>query len=115
MLQNEGLRQVHDILMPHDDQTTQSSEFIPHLFYSLYQIRKDPSNSNQLETSTGFIKHRLKNCKNLIATNEECRKLLSKSVEEWQQEIHNKEKELEVKHKMLDDLGKRLQVFRERK
>ncbi|CAR26957.1 hypothetical protein ZYGR_0I02270 [Zygosaccharomyces rouxii] len=115
MLQNEGLRQVHDMLVPHDDQSTQPSEFVPHLFYSLYQIRKDPSNSNQLETSTGFIKHRLKNCKSLIATNEDCRNLLSKSVEEWQQDIRNKEKELEVKRKMLDDLGKRLQVFKERK
>lgn len=115
MLQNEGLRQVHDILIPHDDQGTQTSEFIPHLFYSLYQIRKDPSNSNQLETSTGFIRHRLKNCKNILATDENCRHLLSKSVEEWHHDIRNREKELEVKRKMLDDLSKRLQIFNDSK
>lgn len=115
MLQNESLRELHNMLVSYDDQGFQPTEFIPHLFYALYQVRKDPSNSNQLETSTGFIKHRLKNCKNLIATNEDCRSLLSKSVEEWQQDIRNKEKELEVKRKMLDDLGKHLRVSKEPK
>ncbi|SJM85493.1 related to Mediator of RNA polymerase II transcription subunit 9 [Zygosaccharomyces bailii] len=112
MLQNEGLRQVHAMLVPEQEQGTQSSEFIPHLFYSLYQIRKDPSNANQLENSTGFIRHRLKNCKSLIANNEECRNLLSKSAEEWQEHIRSREKELMVKRKMLDDLGKRLEQLK---
>lgn len=41
--------------------TNSNGEFIPHIFYSLHQIRKDPNNlSNQLETSTGSIRHRLK-------------------------------------------------------
>lgn len=89
--------------------TTNAAEFIPRLFYSLHQIRKDPNNSaNQLETATGFIKHRLKSCKSLIVNNEDCKRLLGKTTEEWHEYIKNREKELQVKRKVLNDLSAKI-------
>lgn len=94
--------------------TTNTAEFIPHLFYSLHQIRKDPNSSaNQLETSTAFIKHRLKNCKSLIANNDDCKRLLSKTTEEWHEYIQNREKELEVKRKVLKDLKNKIATLQD--
>ncbi|CAI4050379.1 hypothetical protein SKDZ_14G3290 [Saccharomyces kudriavzevii ZP591] len=90
--------------------TNSNGEFIPHIFYSLHQIRKDPNNlSNQLETSTGSIRHRLKLCKSLISENEDAKKLLSKSPSEWQDIIHQREQELQIKRDVLDDLHRKLQ------
>ncbi|EDO19486.1 hypothetical protein Kpol_1018p14 [Vanderwaltozyma polyspora DSM 70294] len=89
--------------------TTNSSEFIPHIFYSMYQIKKDPNNSsNQLETSTGFIKHRLKSCKTLIESDEDCRKLLSKSTDEWDDYIKQRELEIEGKRNVLKSLNNKI-------
>lgn len=89
--------------------TTNAAEFIPHLFYSLHQIRKDPNNSaNQLETATSFIKHRLKSCRSLIANNEDCKRLLSKTTKEWHEHIKNRQKELQVKRKVLNDLSAKI-------
>ncbi|EJS41893.1 cse2p [Saccharomyces arboricola H-6] len=90
--------------------TNSNGEFIPHIFYSLHQIRKDPNNlSNQLETSTGSIRHRLKLCKSLIAENEDAKNLLSKSPSEWQDIIKQCEQELQIKRDVLDDLYRKLQ------
>lgn len=90
--------------------TNSNGEFIPHIFYSLHQIRKDPNNlSNQLETSTGSIRHRLKLCKSLISENEDTKELLSKSPSEWQDIIHQREQELQIKRDVLDDLYRKLQ------
>lgn len=94
--------------------TTASAEFIPHLFYSLHQIRKHPNNSaNHLETSTGFIRHRLKSCKSLVESSEDCKKLLCRTTEEWKEYLVNREKELEVKRKVLLDLGQRISTITE--
>lgn len=90
--------------------TSSNGEFIPHIFYSLHQIRKDPNNlSNQLETLTGSIRHRLKLCKSLISENEDTKDLLSKSPSEWQDIIHQREQELQIKRDVLDDLYRKLQ------
>ncbi|KAL3230566.1 Mediator of RNA polymerase II transcription subunit 9 [Nakaseomyces bracarensis] len=94
----------------HDnDITTPPAEFIPSIFFSLHKIRKDPNNvSNQLETSTGFIRHRIKRCKTLISENEEVRSLLSHSTESWNTIIADREQELRVKGKVLQDLDSRI-------
>ncbi|CCC67025.1 hypothetical protein NCAS_0A04670 [Naumovozyma castellii] len=138
-LQNEYLRTIKNTLLPqqqHDttqqsqslNQTTvpvspasntvlsstssSSPEFIPHLYYSLYQIRKDPNNAtNQLETSTGFIRHRLKTCKSLIEDNADCKKLLAKSTDDWNVYLKQQEAELEVKKKVLHDLSERIKLL----
>ncbi|CAI4036108.1 hypothetical protein SMKI_14G3270 [Saccharomyces mikatae IFO 1815] len=90
--------------------TNSNGEFIPHIFYSLHQIRKDPNNlSNQLETSTGSIRHRLKLCKSLISDNEDTKNLLSKTPSEWRDIIHQREQELQIKRDVLDDLYHKLQ------
>lgn len=82
-----------------------STEFIPNIFYTLYQIQKDPNKSNnQLEMKTGFIRHRLRTCKSLIKDNEKTFELLSKSTEEWDQFICNRENELQIKKNVLLDL-----------
>lgn len=89
-----------------------TAEFIPQLFYSLHQIRKDPNNSaKQLETSTAFIKHRLKSCKALIASNEDCKRLLSKTPEEWHEYMQNREEELQLKRQLLQDLRNKLETL----
>ncbi|QLL31055.1 hypothetical protein HG536_0A08720 [Torulaspora globosa] len=89
--------------------TTATAEFIPQIFYSLHQIRKEPNNfGNQLETSTAFIKHRLKSCKALIANDENCKNLLSKTPKEWHEYMQNREKELQMKRKMLEDLKNKI-------
>ncbi|CCD27364.1 Cse2p NDAI_0K01730 [Naumovozyma dairenensis CBS 421] len=131
-LQNESLKKIQSILIPQSIQSVQStdptisneasagagsntqvlssssstsSEFVPHIFYSLYQIKKDPSSStNQLETATGFIRHRLKNCKSLIENNNDCKKLLSKSAEDWESYLQNAELEIQGKRNVLDEL-----------
>ncbi|CAI1693520.1 hypothetical protein SEUBUCD646_0N03240 [Saccharomyces eubayanus] len=90
--------------------TNSNGEFIPHIFYSLHQIRKDPNNlSNQLETSTGSIRHRLKLCKSLISEHEDTKNLLSKSPSEWEDFIQQREQELQIKRNVLDDLYRKLQ------
>lgn len=122
ILQNENLHRIQEILIPQDSEndtftippsssssksssianTTSSTEFIPHIFYTLYQIQKDPNNSNnQLENKTGLIRHRLRNCKNLIKENDDSIELLSKSTEEWDQFINNRENELQIKKNVL--------------
>lgn len=94
--------------------TTATAEFIPQIFYSLHQIRKEPNNfGNQLETSTAFIKHRLKRCKALIANDENCRKLLSKTPQEWHEYMQNREKELQLQRKMLEDLKNKISALQD--
>lgn len=89
--------------------TSTVSEFIPHLYYSLHQLRKGSSNSvTKLEASTGFIRHRLKTCKNLVSRNEDTIKLLSHSPEEWERHLEFREQELQVKTNLLRDLRKRI-------
>ena len=121
-LQNENLHRIQEILIPQDSEndtftippsssssksssianTKSSTEFIPHIFYTLYQIQKDPNNSNnQLENKPGLIRHRLRNCKNLIKENDDSIELLSKSTEEWEQFISNRENELQIKKNVL--------------
>lgn len=91
---------------------TSTAEFIPQIFYSLHQIRKEPNNfGNQLETSTAFIKHRLKSCKALIANDENCKNLLSKTPQEWHEHMQNREKELQVKRKVLEDLKNKISAL----
>ncbi|CCK69810.1 Cse2p KNAG_0D00580 [Huiozyma naganishii CBS 8797] len=125
-LRNEGLREIHDILRPPANKTPlappasssttssntplkASSEFIPHIFYALNQITRDPNNvSNHLESSTGFIRHRLRTCKELIAENSECMELLSRTPEEWEQELAFKEQELRIKGALLETLRERI-------
>lgn len=125
ILENENLNRIQQILIPQDSEndtftippsssssksssitnTTSSTEFIPHIFYTLYQIQKDPNNSNnQLENKTGLIRHRLRNCKNLIKENDNSIELLSKSTEEWEQFITNRENELQIKKNVLLNL-----------
>lgn len=99
---------------PSTSTLTNTAEFIPQLFYSLHQIRKDPNNSaKQLETSTAFIKHRLKSCKALIANNEDCKRLLSKTPEEWHQYIQNCEEELQLKRQLLKDFKDKVKTLQE--
>ncbi|QLQ81341.1 hypothetical protein HG537_0F01020 [Torulaspora globosa] len=94
--------------------TTATAEFIPQIFYSLHQIRKEPNNfGNQLETSTAFIKHRLKSCKALIANDENCRNLLSKTPQEWHEYMQNREKELQMKRKILEDLKSKISTLQD--
>lgn len=99
---------------PSTSTLTNTAEFIPQLFYSLHQIRKDPNNSaKQLETSTAFIKHRLKSCKALIANNEDCKRLLSKTPEEWHQYIQNREEELQLKRQLPKDFKDKVKTLQE--
>lgn len=99
---------------PSTSTLTNTAEFIPQLFYSLHQIRKDPNNSaKQLETSTAFIKHRIKSCKALIANNEDCKRLLSKTPEEWHQYIQNREEELQLKRQLLKDFKDKVKILQE--
>lgn len=132
-LQNEDLRKIQSTLLPqqtsesitsppqtastnNSNQSTSSTsaEFIPHIFYALHQLTKDTNNSSyQLETATGFIRHRLRTCKSLITENEDCKKLLGKSTEEWNQIIVNRERELEIKKKVLQRLGERIRSLKE--
>lgn len=94
--------------------TTSNAEFIPHLFYALHQIRKDPNNSaNHLDTATGFIRHRLKVCKSLIEKSEDCKRLLSNSTEEWHGYLRNREKELQVKRDVLRALAGKLEAIKD--
>ena len=95
---------------------TYNSEFIPHLFFALHQIRKDPNNSsNQLETTTGSIKRRLKNCKSFIESSEECKTLLSKSTDEWSEHIAQRQLELETKKHVLNSLEEKIKTILENK
>lgn len=133
-LTNDGLREIHTLLVPSKelptakqenednikessvsshseaDITTSPAEFIPSIFFSLHKIRKDPNNvTNQLETSTGFIRHRIKRCKTLISENEEVRSLLSHSTDTWNTIIADREQELRVKDKVLQDLDSQIE------
>ncbi|CCH62112.1 hypothetical protein TBLA_0G01680 [Henningerozyma blattae CBS 6284] len=84
----------------------QQSEFIPHIFYSLYQITKDPNNSaNQLETTTSSIKNKLKNCKKFIENDVNSINLLSKSIDEWEIYLKQRDQEIAVRQKLLSNLN----------
>ena len=86
-----------------------SSEFIPYIYYALFQILKGQNTStNQLETKTGFIRHRLRSCKDLIKGNEAIISLLCRSTDEWKTIIRNRENELQVKRNVLQHLGERI-------
>ncbi|CAB4255399.1 Cse2p [Maudiozyma barnettii] len=129
VLQNEDLNRIQEILIPQKSEketftippgsssskssstqsTVATTEFIPHIFYTLYQIQKDPNRSNnQLETKTGLIRHRLRNCKTLIRESDSSLELLSKTTDEWEQFIMNRENELQIKKKVLVDLRGRI-------
>ncbi|OXB42438.1 hypothetical protein B1J92_I05742g [Nakaseomyces glabratus] len=127
VLNNDGLKEIGTLLVSASDRepevklektkdnsssdiTTPPAEFIPSIFFSLHKIRKDPNNvSSQLETSTGFIRHRIKRCKALLQENEEVRNLLANSIEEWENIIADKEQQLRVKAKVLRDLDARIE------
>lgn len=82
-----------------------SNEFIPHVFYSLYNITKDPNNSsNNLESATGFIRHRLRSSKQLIKDDTKLIELLSKSTEDWEKFLESRRVELNVKNDILQKL-----------
>ncbi|CCE64418.1 hypothetical protein TPHA_0H02140 [Tetrapisispora phaffii CBS 4417] len=82
-----------------------NTEFIPYLFYCLHQIRKDQSNSaNKFELQVGFIKHRLRSCKTFIETDQVFKDLMSKSIEDWNEEIQNRECELQRKKEVINNL-----------
>lgn len=105
-INNVHLKKIHHALSPEPDKGNTSSEFIPHLFYSLHQLKKEPNNSsNSFETATSSIRHRLKLCKSHISESGECKALLSKSCDEWEQVIQQKQKEIEVKRQVLESLG----------
>ncbi|SMN21570.1 similar to Saccharomyces cerevisiae YNR010W CSE2 Subunit of the RNA polymerase II mediator complex [Maudiozyma saulgeensis] len=129
VLQNEDLSRIQEILIPPKSEnetftippgsssskssstqsTVATTEFIPHIFYTLYQIQKDPNRSNnQLETKTGLIRHRLRNCKTLIRESDSSLELLSKSTNEWEQFITNRENELQIKKNVLLDLRSKI-------
>lgn len=128
-LQNEDLHKIRDILVPSKPgtepllvppgsessrssggiSTNANTEFIPHIFYTLYKIQKDPNNSsNQLENKTGVIKHRLRSCKTLIKDSNSVVELLGKSPEEWEQFIASRDRELQLKKNVLLDLQRKI-------
>lgn len=105
---------AHDSRPNSTSSLNNTAEFIPQLFFSLHQIRRDPNNyAKQLETSTAFIRHRLKSCKALIANNDGVRRLLSKTPEEWHKYIQNREEELQLKRKLLQDLKDKVKTLQE--
>ena len=128
-LQNAELHAIRDILVPTKAgteallvppasdsskssvglSTNANTEFIPHIFYTLYQIQKDPNNSNnQLENKTGVIKHRLRSCKSLIRESNSVVELLGKTPEEWEQFIANRDRELQLKKNVLLNLQSKI-------
>ncbi|CCF58686.1 hypothetical protein KAFR_0F00890 [Kazachstania africana CBS 2517] len=121
-LSNPDLQAIRDALLPQKvDQSsktnitgnvaTQSTtgEFIPHIFYSLHNIMKNPNQSlNQMENATGFIKHRLKNSKSLIQNNEQLINLLSYDIDYWENYLQNKENEAQIKKNLFAKLSERI-------
>ncbi|SCU83061.1 LAMI_0C01860g1_1 [Lachancea mirantina] len=107
-LENEHLAHLQ-MLLGSGSRSHQASEFIPQLYYSLYQLKKDPnSTSNSLKTATSSIRHRLKQCKAYIEQNGECQELLGRSCSEWEKTLAQRERELEVKRQLLKDLQERV-------
>ncbi|CUS23334.1 LAQU0S09e02432g1_1 [Lachancea quebecensis] len=101
-LSNASLAQIEALLVPNAQNSSQSSEFIPQLYYALHQVKKDPNSSaNSLETATSSIRHRLKQCKSHIAESEECRALLSKTPEEWESALQQRQKDLALKQQVF--------------
>ncbi|CAL9734227.1 mediator of RNA polymerase II transcription subunit 9 [Monosporozyma servazzii] len=94
--------------------STSSTEFIPHIFYSINNIMKDPNNSsNQLETATGVIRHKLRSSKQVLMENDDTKILLNKSVPNWKQFIQLRENELNMKRNVLQKLNDRMGTLEE--
>lgn len=94
--------------------STSNIEFIPHIFYSLHNITKDPNNSsNQLETATGVIRHKLRSSKQCLMENSDTKILLNKSVNDWEQFIQKRENELNLKKTVLQQLNERIKSINE--
>lgn len=127
--QDPSLTQIQQYLQPSSDTLTtsvssssitsngttstttqqQQSEFIPHLFYSIYQITKDPNNSeNQLETNTTVIKNKIKLCKKYIENDNNAKSLLSKTIEDWEYEIFQKNKQINKMDNLISDLNNQI-------
>ena len=93
--------------------STTNTEFIPQIFYSLYNIMKDPNISNQLETSTGVIRHKLRSSKQILLEHNDTRILLNKSIPNWEEFIQLKEHELATKRNVLRQLSEKIKSIDE--
>lgn len=112
-LNNPHLAQIHSTLVPDPNSEHQTLEFIPQLYYSLYQLKKEPNNSSiSLENTTSSIRHRLKQCKSYIEESEECRTLLGQTCTEWEHAIEQRERELEVKKQVLTTLSEQIKQLK---
>lgn len=94
--------------------STSNTEFIPHIFYSINNIMKDPNNSsNQLETATGVIRHKLRSSKQVLMENDDTKILLNKSIPNWNQFIQLRENELNMKRSVLQKLSEKIGTLEE--
>lgn len=110
ILQNKSLYQIYCLLT---QQSHSQQEFIPQLFYALYQLKKEPNNgSNSLEMYTSSIRHRLKSCKAILENNPECINLLRISCDDWPNLLQKRQKELEMRESVLNRLNDRVNNLR---
>lgn len=90
-----------------------NTEFIPQIFYSLHNIMKNPNISNQLETATGVIRHKLRSSKQVLMEHNDTRILLNKSIPNWEKFIQLKEHEVAMKRNVLRNLGQKIKDMNE--
>ncbi|SCU91810.1 LAFA_0F05996g1_1 [Lachancea sp. 'fantastica'] len=104
---NPHLAEIQRLLVPESSHLSSPSvEFIPHLYYAIHQVKKDPNSSTaSLEAATSSIRHRLKQCKAHLAQNHECRELLSSTPAEWNVTLAQREKDLEAKQELCKQLA----------
>ncbi|KAK5778260.1 Cse2p PWA37_000496 [Arxiozyma heterogenica] len=93
--------------------STTNTEFIPQIFYGLHNIMKNPNISNQLETSTGVIRHKLRSSKQILMEHDDTRILLNKSIPTWENFIQLKERELAMKRNVLKNLSQKIKDMSE--
>ncbi|AAS53192.1 AFL182Cp [Eremothecium gossypii ATCC 10895] len=105
-LQNPTLGQVYATLTRHSAQQT---EFIPHIFYALHQLKNDNGHTNTFETATSNIRHRLKLCKAAIAGDAHAVEMLSRPCDEWPAVVCQKEQEIEAKKRVHRQLRQRVE------
>ncbi|CAL9728588.1 mediator of RNA polymerase II transcription subunit 9 [Monosporozyma unispora] len=103
-----------DISSSNTASSASNTEFIPHIFYSINNIMKDPNNSsNQLETATGVIRHKLRSSKQILMENDDTKILLNKSISNWEKFIQLRENELKMKRSVLQRLSVRISSLEE--